>query len=125
DACECIVLPHSATTHDQQICHVPTTHALMARQETSSSLSEEWPSHAASRGLETSGPASQESTADPASETPAAAAAPLIAPTPAAAALPEPAPIPVEAPPAPSGLFVEISPVPSTQPTVTPPTPEP
>jgi len=39
--------------------------------------------------------------------------------------LPEPAPIPVEAPPAPSGLFVEISPVPNAPPTVTPPTPEP
>src|SRR5204863_450531 len=118
-------LPQSAPAPAPLIPQEPASPAQRARQETAASRSEEWPSHAASRGLETSGPASQESTADPASETPAAAAAPLIAPTPAAAALPEPAPIPVEAPPAPSGLFVEISPVPNAPPTVTPPTPEP
>src|SRR5437763_8643200 len=65
----------------------PASPAPLARQETEASRSEEWLSHAASRALQTSGPASQESTADPASETPAAAAAPLIAPTPMAAAL--------------------------------------
>jgi hypothetical protein len=54
----------------------PTSPAQLARQEEPASRSEEWPSRAASRGSEMSGPASQESTADPAFESPAAATAP-------------------------------------------------
>jgi len=78
--------------------------ALLAPPEPAAPSAEAWPSHEVSRGLEVNRPVSQESAADPAFESAALAATPVI----------EPAPIPVEA-----------SAVPSAPPAVTTPSPEP
>jgi len=82
----------------------PVSPALLAPPEPAAPSAEAWPSHEVSRGLEVSRPVSRESAADPAFESPAPAATPVI----------EPAPIPVEA-----------SPVPSAPPAVTAPNQEP
>ena len=82
----------------------PVSPALLAPPEPAAPSAEAWPSHEVSQGLEVNRPVSQESAADPASESPAPAATPVI----------EPAPIPVEA-----------SPVPSAPPAVTAPSQEP
>jgi len=82
----------------------PVSPALLAPPEPAAPSAEAWPSHEVSRGLEVSRPVCRESAADPAFESPAPAATPVI----------EPAPIPVEA-----------SPVPSAPPAVAAPSQEP
>jgi hypothetical protein len=93
--------PQSAT-FPAPIPQEPVSPALLAPPEPTARSAETWPSHEVS--LEVNRPVSQESAADPAFESPAPAATPVI----------EPAPIPVEA-----------SPVPSAPPAVTAPNQEP
>jgi hypothetical protein len=105
--------PQSATL-PAPIPQEPASTAQLAPQEPAAPPAKAWPSYEVSRGLEVSRPVSQESTADPAFETPAPTAPPVIATIPTPDRLPEPAPIPVEA-----------SPVPSVPPALTPPSHEP